>query len=227
MDAEIVAFKKRLKDKGTKGLVIDLDETLSDTIHYWALELAKSFGNPKNLSTEEIVERIYAQDVPFWKPEEVQKWMIRALQSEEMTEAYPIVEGSDRAVEKIDRVIPVAGYLTVRETIIRDATRRWIKKHGFPDGPVITRPDKLKTGGYKWKAEVLAYLYPQVIGTIDDTPDMIEYLPGSYQGTVFLYGNRDYPKSDRNVIPCKTWDDVYRRVAEHKASLERTAGNPT
>jgi len=88
MNSEIVAFKEQLKDKGTKGLVIDLDETLSNTIHYWALELAKSFGNPQNLSTEEIIKRIYAQDVPFWKLEELQKWMILALKSEEMTEAH-------------------------------------------------------------------------------------------------------------------------------------------
>lgn len=226
MNSEIVAFKKQLKDKGTKGLVIDLDETLSNTIHYWALELAKSFGNPQNLSTEEIIKRIYAQDVPFWKPEELQNWMILALKSEEMTEVYPIVEGSDQAVEKINQVIPVAGYLTIRETCIRDATRRWLKKHGFPDEPVITRPDELKTGGHQWKAEVLVYLYPQVIGLIDDTPDIINYLPNSYKGAIFLYGNRDYPRTGLNIIPWATWDDVYKKVVEHQASLERTAGNP-
>ena len=156
----IVAFKEQLKDKGMKGLVIDLDETLSNTIHYWAPELVKSFGNPQNLSTEEIIKRIYAQDVPFWKLEELQKWIILALKSEEMTEVYPIIEGSDQAVKRINQVIPVAGYLTIRETCIRGATRRWLKKHGFPDEPVITRPDGLKTGGHQWKAEVLVYLYP-------------------------------------------------------------------
>jgi hypothetical protein len=223
MNANIIAFKEQLKHKGIKGLVIDLDETLSDTIHYWASELATRFGNPQNLSVEEIVKRIYAQDVPFWKLEELQKWMIRALKSEEMTEAYPIIEGSDQAVEKINRVIPVAGYLTVRETVIKDATGRWIKKHGFPDRPVITRPGELKTGGHKWKADTLAYLYPQVIGLIDDTPDIIEYLPSSYPGTIFLYGNRDYLRTDLNIIPCATWDDVYKKVVEHKASLLRTA----
>ncbi len=227
MNADIAAFKKQLEDSGTKGLVIDLDETLSWTIHYMAGELAKLYGNPQNLSVEKLRERIIAHDIPFWELEEVRKWGLQALESEEMAEAYPIIEGSDKAVEKIDHVIPVVGYLTLRQTSIRNATKRWLKKHGFPDEPVITRPDNLKLEeGMKWKADTLAYLYPQVIGLIDDTLDIFNYLPGSYKGTIFLYGQTDYPKSDLNIIPCKTWDDVYKKVEEHQASLQRTAGNP-
>lgn len=227
MNSDIVAFKKQLADRGTKGLVIDLDETLSWTIHYMAGELAKLYGNPQNLSVEELRERIIAHDIPFWKLEDVRKWGVQALESEEMTEEYSIIEGSDKAVEKIDHVIPVAGYLTLRQTSIRAATKRWLNKHGFPDVPVITRPDDLKLEeGMKWKADTLAYLYPQVIGLIDDTLDIFNYLPSSYKGTIFLYGKADYPESDLNIIPCKTWDDVYKKVIEHKASLERTAGNP-
>ncbi len=228
MNADIIAFKQQLKNSGTNGLVIDLDETLSWTMQYWALELVKIFGNPRNLSEEEIIERIVAQDIPFEKPEEALQWMILALKSEELTEAYPIIEGSDKAVERINQVIPVVGYLTLRETSIRNATERWLRKHGFPEKPVITRPDNLKAGeGMKWKAETLAYLYPQVRGTIDDTPDIIKYLPSDYKGSIFLYGNRPYPRTDLNIIPCNTWDDIYKKVVEHQAPLQRTAGNPT
>lgn len=102
MNADIVAFKKQLVDRGTKGLVIDLDETLSWTMQYWVLELVKIFGNPRNLTEEEIIERIVAKDIPFEKPEEALQWMILALKSEELTEAYPIIEGSDQAVERIN-----------------------------------------------------------------------------------------------------------------------------
>ncbi|ATW28754.1 hypothetical protein DCMF_19535 [Candidatus Formimonas warabiya] len=158
-----------------------------------------------------------ARDIPFWNVEEVRKWGIQALESEEMTEEYPIMEGSDKAVEKINHVIPVVGYLTLRQTSVRDATKRWLAKHGFPDEPVITRPNNLKLeDGMKWKADTLAYLYPQVIGSIDDTLDIFNYLPSSYKGTIFLYGQTDYPKSDLNIIPCKTWDDVYKKVIEHQ-----------
>ena len=189
---------------------------LSWTVNYLVGELAKLYGNPQNLSVEELRERFLANDFPFWKLEEVRNWGQQALESEEMTEAYSIIEGSNKAVEKINHVISVVGYLTLRQTSVRNATKRWLKKHGFPDEPVITRPDDLKLEkGMKWKADTLAYLYPQVIGLIDDTLDILNYLPGSYEGTIFLYGQTDYPKSDLNIIPCKTWDDVYKKVVEH------------
>lgn len=220
MNVDIVAFKEQLENSGTKGLVIDLDETLSCTVHYMAGQLAKLYGNPENLSIEELRERMIAHDVPFWNVEEIRKWGLLALESAEMAEEYPIIEGADKAVERINRVIPVVGYLTLRQTSIRNATKKWLKKHGFPDEPVITRPDDLKLEeGMQWKAETLAYLYPQVIGLIDDTLDIFNYLPGSYKGTIFLYGKTDYPKSDLSIIPCKTWDDVYKKVSEHKVSL--------
>ena len=226
MNSNVIDFKQQLKNSGTNGLVIDLDETLSWTMQYWVLELVKIFGNPRNLSVDEIIERIVAQDIPFEKPEEALQWMIRALKSEEITEAYPIIEGSDKAVEKINQVIPVVGYLTLRETSIRNATARWLRKHGFPEKPVITRPDDLKAGeGMKWKAKALAYLYPQVIGTIDDTPDIVKYLPSDYKGSIFLYGDRPYPRSDLNVIRCVTWDEAYKKVVENKALLLQTAEN--
>lgn len=228
MNADTIAFKKQLEDSGTKGLVIDLDETLSWTVYYMAGELAKLYGNPENLSVEELCARMLAHDVPFWNLEEIRKWGLQALESEEMTEGYPIIKGSDKAIEKIDHVIPVVGYLTLRQTSIRDATKRWLKKHGFPDVPVITRPNNLKLEeGMKWKADTLAYLYPHVIGSIDDTLDIFNYLSSSYKGTIFLYGQTDYPKSTLNIIPCKTWDDVYKKVVEHQATLQGTAGNPT
>lgn len=67
------------------------------------------------------------------------------------------------------------------------------------------KPRLLDQEGMKWKAKILAYLYPQVIGIIDDNPDIIDYLPSSYEGTIFLYGNPVYPGGDLDVIPCGTW----------------------
>jgi len=186
MNSDIVAFKKQLEDSGTKGLVLDIDETISWTQPHLVRELLKLFGNPRNLSVEEACESmVRTRELPFEKPEAAIKWIVRALNSEERTEEYPIVEGSEKAVERIDHIIPIVGYLTLRKTLVRDATKRWLKKHGFPDKPVITRPNNSKTGeGMKWKARTLAYLYPQVIGIIDDNPDILDYLPSSYEGTI-------------------------------------------
>ncbi len=91
MNVDIAAFKKQLENSGTKGLVIELDETLASSIYHMAGELAKLYGNPLNLSVEELCERMTEHDVPFWKLEVIREWGLKALESEEITEAYPII----------------------------------------------------------------------------------------------------------------------------------------
>lgn len=51
-------FKERLKDNVTKGLAIGLDETLSGTVYYMAGKLARLYGNPPNLTVEELRKKI-------------------------------------------------------------------------------------------------------------------------------------------------------------------------
>ena len=59
-------------------------------IIYRAKEPEKLLGNPQNLSVEEIYKRINAHNIPIGKPEEAPKWMMPALNSEEIIENYPI-----------------------------------------------------------------------------------------------------------------------------------------
>lgn len=224
--ADISALKNRLAATGRRGLVVDLDETISATIEHWAAELLEVFGNPGNLSPHDVVRRMSNGDIPFDNPEEVTEWMIRALASEELTESYPIIEGADIALAKIDRVVPVVGYLTIRQDAVRAATQRWLTAHGFPDGPVITRPDGMQAGGMQWKAATLAALHPHVVAAIDDTADFIQYLPDDYPGTIFLYGKPDHAQDRVDVVPCPTWDDVYARVAERRDLLLHETGDP-
>ena len=52
----------------TQGLALDIDETLSSTNRFWIQTLTEKFGNPENLSCEEIVSMYrYTQNVPFWQ----------------------------------------------------------------------------------------------------------------------------------------------------------------
>lgn len=43
-------------------------------IRYLAGEFANLYGNPPNLSVEELREKILAHDILFWKLEDVRKW---------------------------------------------------------------------------------------------------------------------------------------------------------
>ncbi len=234
ISADIVAFKKRLEESGTKGLVIDIDETLSNSALYMAGELGRLYGNPLNLSDEELFERLLDRNVPFWDINVIREWGQVAMESAEIVEKYSVKEGAGKAVSKINDIIPMVGYLTLRPESIKDVSARWLKKHGFPEVPVLARPNSIKltdgSMGMQWKAAVLDYLYPQITGLIDDTLEIYTYLPSNYKGTIFLYNKKPRPKRELNTISCKTWDDVYREVVENKevmriAALRHESGN--
>ena len=203
-----------------KGLALDIDETLSHTLLYWTEILQKNFGNPENLSPRKLQAKYgYAQNVPYWQSKKAQEWMENARTSNSFHETLPLIDRSNEYVEKINQIIPIIVYITTRPEKVSIGTKNWLKKYNFPNVAVIHKPNNVPTQeGYKWKAKVLKKLYPQVIGIIDDHPNVVKNLPKSYKGVIFLYDNDKSPRKDLNIIPCKTWEDVLTKVKTFKLS---------
>jgi len=195
------------------GLGVDIDETLSWTVGYWVEELQKLFGNPENLSVKEIVDKYgYTQNIPYWQSEEALKWMENKRNSSDFQEGLPLIEDSNHFLNKINKIVPIAAYITIRPERIEEATRRWLRKHGFPEAPIVFRPNEISVeDGNKWKVKIIEKLYPKIIGFIDDSPYVVSLLPKNYKGTVFYY-NKVPVKSKLNVIQCKSWKSIYEEV---------------
>jgi 5'(3')-deoxyribonucleotidase len=196
-----------------KGLAVDIDETLSWTIGYWITELQRMFGNPENLTVKEMIEKYrYTQNIPYYQKSEILEWIDQKINSNETQESLPLIEGSSAYLKKINKIIPIVSYITIRPERVKEGTKNWLSKHNFPLAPVICRPNELvNSNGHKWKAEVLKKLYPQVLGIIDDNAKLLEFLSPNYQGTVFLYDHHDnlnFPFA----IACQNWLDVYQEV---------------
>ena len=210
---EIVALKKRLKKNGVKGLALDIDETLSFTIGYMVGELIKKFGNPENLTAEEIARKYkHTKRIPYWQDDEPRKLVWEILKSDELQKTMPLVENSGLA-DKLKSVIPVSAYITARPKIVLSGTMVWLKKHNFPKATVITRTSGVfKESGNQWKARVLEYLYPEIQGIVDDNPGLVKHLSKKYKGTVFLYDNTETDRKDIKVIPCEKWENVLTAV---------------
>jgi len=204
-------LKKELKNN---GLALDIDETLSFTLSHWFSELRRLFGNPEKMTVKQIIKKYrYFQNVPYWQTDKAKAWADEARYSNDLQVELPLIENSNRLVQKVNKVKPIVVYLTTRPEIVTEGTARWLKKHGFPSSPIIARPTKIPhEKGNGWKAKTLNYLYPEVEGIIDDQPALVEKLPGSYKGTVYLYDSKDSPRSDLKVIPCKSWSDVLKEV---------------
>lgn len=205
---------KKLEIKNS-GIALDIDDTLSATNQFWVEKLAEHFGKPDDFSHEEIVSRyLYMEHVPFWQTAEAFAWMEMARKSDEIQEALPLIENAKHIVEQLHKIVPIAAYITARPEQVRKGTLNWLSRHSFPEAPLIMRPEHSDhADGNKWKAELLASLYPTVWGIVDDNPGIIAHLPDEYEGTVFLYGRENVEKTNINVVAVKNWEDVLQAVS--------------
>lgn len=214
MEENIAAAKRRLVNEQIRGLALDIDETLSWTIGYWVARLQRKFGNPENLSPYDVIVKYrYTQNVPYWQTEEALAWMDEHRNSNEIQELLPLIEHADTSVQKINRIIPIVCYLTTRPVGVVKGTKKWLQKHNFPEAEIIARPPGVHlTEGNAWKAEVLEYLYPNVVGIIDDNPGLVSHISKGYRGTIYLYDNIETSRKDIAIIPCKRWEDVLKGI---------------
>lgn len=211
---EVIELKKELTKKEIWGLALDIDETLAWTNGYWMEQLQHKFGNPEGLSVFQMIDKYrYTHHIPYYQTEEALQWMDEQRGSNELQELLPLIENANTIVQKINKIIPIVVYITVRPESVISGTKNWLQKHNFPEAPIIARsPNIFHLDGSKWKATILEKLYPEVQGIIDDNPSLVEHLSSNYKGTVYLYDNLKSEKNNIHVISCKTWDDVLVRI---------------
>lgn len=215
---KVIQLKKKLKNLGITGLALDIDETLSFTIGFLIEELIKKLGNPENLTVKEIAEKYrHTDNIPYWQNDEAEEILNKINDSAESFKELPLIENSNKTVLEINKIIPIVSYITVRRTSAFESTKFWLKKHSFPKATIITRPNNLsRRDGNKWKAKVLEYLYPQVVGIVDDNTGLSPFFSKKYKGIVYVYGSIEEGRKDINVVPCKDWETVAKKVKECK-----------
>ncbi|OGH07753.1 MAG: hypothetical protein A2171_02560 [Candidatus Levybacteria bacterium RBG_13_35_9] len=211
---KITVFKSRLKKSKIRGLALDIDETISHTAKYWVDVLTVKFGNPEGLTAREIFRKYRRiQEYPHWKTKEALEWMEWAKQADEIQQDIPLIENANHIVNKIHKIKPIVCYITARPDIILPGTKKWLDKHGFPKAEIITSSKSIgHIEASKLKVDLLIKLYPEVVGIVDDNLRLIEDLPSSYKGTLFLYDIEDNISDRENIISCATWEEVYKQI---------------
>ena len=213
-DKEVKDFKNKLKNRNIKGLVLDVDETLSWTFRYWVERMQIQFGNPENLSIIDIVQKYkYHRNVPYWQTDEAREWAEFAKNDNKTQENLPLITKSNSTVRKINQIIPIIRYLTARPRSVVSGTQKWLDKHSFPKANILARPTDMTTSqGNEWKAKVLEFLYPQILGIVDDNTSVVDNLSPNYKGVIYLYNNETTDNKSLNIIPCKTWPEVHKQI---------------
>jgi len=190
-DRTLEDYYKQFKS-GLEGIALDIDDTICATQVFWAKYLLEEFGNPEGISPEELVRKYsYVNKVPYFGKQENQ-WVEADIACNETKLSLPVVEGAGEIVREIDKIIPIACYISTRPTRVTSGTNAWLRKSGFPDAPSFLMPDRIRLQGWgvkngmEWKARVLECLYPNIIGILDDNSELLRFLDSGYKGKVFL-----------------------------------------
>jgi len=221
MHQPIIKLKQTLKAKNLQGLALDIDDTLADSSDYWVKKTQEKFGNPENLTVKQVRQKYrYSYYAPYWNRDDVRQWEKQVRHDDQLHRSFPLIPNANHIVEKIHKIVPIVTYLTARSKTVLPGTKAWLDQHNFPKVNIIYRPKSTKLPqSLAWKAKVLEYLYPQVIAIVDDHPQLAKDLSKSYKGTVFLYDYPDQaPRSDINIISCKTWNDVLKEITKLKST---------
>lgn len=209
-----------MQSRGARGLALDIDETLADSNSHWFDHMI-AFHPLEGVHKKEIVERYkFMEHVPGWDNQEAIDRMTGLMHSNEFNETVPLIEDAYHVVNTIQQSIPIAAYITARPATIRTGTEKWLLKNGFPKAPLIMRPTTTEVskpdGLYRnsWKANILQFLYPEVLGIVDDNLGLAhELVELKYPGTLYLYGPQTEAFTEtENVILCPTWKSVLPAV---------------
>jgi len=211
-------FKEYIGSK--RGIVLDIDETLSWTAGKWLKEAFEKFGNPEGLTERQFFEKYHLvqnapKDLyPRWHAKDVVDWMNFMRMSPEMQLGIELVEGAKEGVAALHEHTSIVGYMTARPQCMNRGTYKWLRSHGFPDVPVMAKPDEVPfQEGNRWKAQALKFLEANVTAIVDDNPKVALFCDETgYAGPVFQIGQTC--ASGAHGIACATWSDVVREVKQ-------------
>ena len=220
-------LKTALAEKNIHGLALDIDDTLAGTTKLWMKLFQEKFGNPENLTHTEMYEKYrYTDSVPYWESKSgFYELAAELAESDAFQESIPLIANANHTLEKPGPKTHIVAYLTARTASTFNSTSNWLKKHGFPNEPIITRPEDHHVKDRNiWKAKVLEQLYPQVIGIVDDNAGLLKELSPQYKGTVYLYDHKHVPEMPRSpkspestlkVFACRDWQYLYETIQKH------------
>jgi hypothetical protein len=210
----VIQLKNDLIDKNISGIALDIDETICSTCELWIEKAIEKFGNPTNLSSNELFKKYKRlQNIPFWNNEELIECVEDLINDEDMHFNAEPFENIKIEIEKLNENLNVVAYITARPELLSKITENWLVKYNFPIVPVILKPNEIcYKKGNEWKARVLEYLYPQVCSIVDDNPKLGKEISDEYKGRIYLLSYESHENEKHNVVACYDWEKVHLEV---------------
>ncbi len=106
-----------------------LNRDMGSEIDNGVEEMQNKFGNPENLTIKEMVAKYrYTQNVPYWQHDEALKWVDEKINSNSTQESLPLIEGASVFLNRIDPIIPIVAYITIRPERVIEGTKKLVDK---------------------------------------------------------------------------------------------------
>lgn len=212
----IVGRPETLSSLVGNGIAVDIDETLSDTMMEWVERALVTFGNPENLTPEAFIAKYrYIYRAPYMATPEVEQWRYEQKYSNDLQMRLPVIPGALDGLRAVDSLVPVSCYVTARPAEVMLGTQRWLMDHGFPAAPLVHSPEHVDHSvSHIWKGKLLESASPRISGIIDDHPALLDALPSSYAGGIFIYNVTSLPIPRSRAYACPDWPSVVERVRE-------------
>ena len=215
-DPLLATIRRALERAERPGILVDVDDVLADTtVHRFRL-MARRHGLPPGTTVEQLLERHHwAEDVPHWQTPAALADLDSLRSSDSHHRALGPLPGSAAGAAELHRLTPIALAVTNRPSTMRRSTASWMREHGFPDIPVMTRPaEAADTPAADWKLAVVAFLAPHVLGIVDDNAGLLAATPWDLPARIYVFGER--ATSDGVVHPrgvrTRTWADLHDAV---------------
>ena len=207
---QTILLKEHWLSENKRGIALDIDETLARTNELFFRVLFERFGNPENISVEDaILKYKTSHEVPYWQTPEVQAFLGEIRRDAKFNLGTKPIQGAKEAIQEISKHTECLCYITARTESLREATEQWLELYGFPKIPVIMRPNDIDDAHMTiWKGPTLEYLYPAILGIIDDNPSFTHTVSKDYKGVLFLYDRKTTPQTHIETFVCPAWSDV-------------------
>jgi hypothetical protein len=215
-DPVISTLRRHLERTKTVGIVLDVDDVVAATRAPRFELIAAKHGLPPGMTVAALMARYqWVEDVPEWQTPQARADMDRLRESAEHHGSLQPLAGALAGVTELDRIVQVVAYVTNRPAHMRASTVQWLRRHGFPAAPVVTRPAKAPSGpAADWKVDALAHLHPHVLGIVDDNAGLLDAVPWDHPARVYVFGARDLGQAPLHprARMTPTWEQVHAAV---------------
>lgn len=193
------------------GIAIDIDDTICESALAVARMMVARIPAAEGSTAEDLIREFdQPVNVPSWRTQEAMYWLKMYYESPEYMEKFLPVAGAVEALKEIEKIMPVAMYITSRMTPMRQVTETWLEKYGFPKAQVVMRSEAMRNPA--WKFEYFKQKGLTIDFMIDDNVAAWTAYGDEFVGKYVWFNRYMRPVMDDRVVSVSSWEEIKKLI---------------